>query len=258
MTGQRLISAQTTSPGIDVDLSRTIASIRAAMREGGHQAALSIDVRSRLQQRQAVLRACSENATCDEIEVEIAKHMTAYPSSRAAALTDIQVTVRQYANALEGVPLWALREVIGNISRGSVPGLNPDFMPTAPRIRQLVDERTERSDLEAREIRTLLDAPVVGADNPEMAAAVQKVIGEGLRGCAEMMRAKDRQFAGPAAPTKPPFKPMSIAELTEYYKTAPLAGRPVRNVTRNDDRNVSDDVERADAGMADYERRVGP
>ena len=260
MTGLRLISTQTTSPGTDVELSQLIASIRVNMREGGHQAPLTAAVRSRLEQRQDVLRACAKPATCDEIEVEIAKHMTAYPSSHAAALTAIKVTVRQYANALDGVPLWVLREVLGNISRGSVPGLNPDFMPTAPRIRQLIDERTERPDLEAKDIRALLDAPVVPADNPEMAQKTRKMIGEGLRGLAGMMREKDRQFAGAAAPEKAPFKPFSIEECVEMYKRGDRPGMPFRNVTRNDVRNVTvdDDIDIVDgANLSDFEQRVG-
>lgn len=248
MTALRSISTMTSSPGTDLELSRILASLCAAMREGGHQAPLPPATRTRLEQRQAVLQASAVGATTDQTEIEVAKLMTAYPSSRAAALTDVQVTVRQYATALASVPLWALREVCADVLRGSVAGLNPDFMPTAPRMRQLVDDCMERSDMEARQIREVLDAPVVAPSDPRMAAATRKAIGEGLRNMADVMRDKDRSFAGPTGAEKAPFKPFSIAECAELYKSRPLPGMPARNGHRNDERNGDVTVRNDDHG----------
>lgn len=260
MTASRLTTTTASSPGIDLDLSRVLASVRRTMREGGLQTPLSLALRTRLQQRAAVLDGSAASAAPTQTKLEIAKLTTAFPSLRGTGAADAQAMVAQYATALQGLPLWAIREVCGEIVRGTVPGLNPDFPPTAPRVRQLVDERTTRSELEAKQIREVLEAPVVPKDNPEMAEKTRKVIGEGLRNLVEVMREKDRQFAGGAAPEKPPFKPFSIAECAEMYKRGDRPGMPFRNVTRNDDRNVTDaaDIDiSAEAGLSDLEQRVG-
>ncbi len=260
MTASRLTTTTASSPGIDLELSQKLASIRLAMREGGHQAPLAPAVVARLQQRQAVLQACAAGATAGQVKLEIAKLTAAFPSLRGAGAADAQAMVSQYATALQRLPLWAIREVCGEIVRGTVPGLNPDFPPTAPRIRQLVDERTERADFEAKQIREVLDAPVVPADNPEVAERTRKLIGEQLRGLAGIMREKDRQFAGAVTPEKPAFKAFSVAECAENYKRGDHPGMPFRNVTRNDDRNVAadDDIDIIDgAGLSDFEQRVG-
>jgi hypothetical protein len=146
--------------------------------------------------------------------------------------------VAQYATALQGVPLWAIREVCADIVRGVVPGLNPDFPPTAPRLRQLADERTARTAIESRQIREVLDAPVVLPDDPQMAAELKKTVGEGLRNLAKQLRDDDEALRRPVlAPDGSGFKAPSGRDLAEIYRTRQLPGLPVRNGPRNDDRN---------------------
>ena len=68
-----------------------------------------------------LLRACVKQARAEEVETEIAKLMTSYPSLRGSSEIDAKAMVYQYAEALAGVPLWAIREACKAIARGAVP-----------------------------------------------------------------------------------------------------------------------------------------
>lgn len=208
------------------------------MREGGLTRQLSVVLAGKLSGRLDLLRRSVKQASIGELEEQVAKLMLAWPVTGGHSEIDAMLRVRQYAEDLLGTPLWAVRSACQDVSRGSVPGLNRDFPPSSPRLRELVDGYVSAVHKEAREIKEVLQAPQVPPDDPEKAAAVKKLIGEGLRSLVEVMRAKDAQFAGPPGPTKAPFKPLSIAECAEIYKTRRLPGMPAHNVaadvTRDD------------------------
>ncbi|MDB5579634.1 MAG: hypothetical protein JWR80_4810 [Bradyrhizobium sp.] len=103
--------------------------------------------------------------------------MLAFPSTRSVPVIDAQLQARKYAEDLQGVPLWAVQDACRDVSRGSVPGLNPDFPPSSPRLRLIVDGYVSAVHKEAREIKEVLDAPLLLPENPE----VRGLIREGLR-----------------------------------------------------------------------------
>ena len=211
------------------------------MREGGLTQQLSVVLAGKLSGRLELLRCSVRQASIGELEEQVAKLMLAWPVTGGHSEIDAMLRVRQYAEDLLGTPLWAVRNACRDVSRGAVPGLNRDFPPSSPRLRELVDGYVSAVHKEAIEIKEVLQAPAVPPDDAEMAAAAKEMIGKGLRSLVEVMRAKDAQFAGPPGPMKAPFKPLSIAECAELYKTRRLPGMPARNVTnsvtRDDDRN---------------------
>ena len=243
------ITTTLNSPTIDIEVSRMVPVLLASMCENGSfTEALPAKTRSRLQARNVVLRATLQPAKAEDIKQEIAKLMAAYPSLRGASPADALAMLHQFTEALKGVPLWALRGVCRDVLRGSIPGLNPDFPPTAPRVRQLVDIRDAAQHQEARDIERILTAKVVLPDDKEKAAAVIA----GFKTLQQRLR----------EPEKPStFKAPTITELGEIYRNRSLP-KPTefnkiqddgRNVTRNVERNVTPD---ADADVADHDGYV--
>ncbi|SNS36569.1 hypothetical protein SAMN05216374_0993 [Tardiphaga sp. OK246] len=233
------ITTISNSPPVDHEVARVITALRSSMRDGNCLTEpLSLTTRGRLSHRLALLQACTEQASGDQIRLEIAKLMASYPSLRGASANDAAAMVFQYSEALAGVPLWAVRDACGAIARGSVKDVNPDFAPTSARLRQIVDGITTAAHLEAKQIGVILEAPVVLPDDDEKAEAVRKGVGDAMRARANEMREADEALRRPVlVPEGGGFKAPSPKDLSEIYKTRRLPGLPVRNVTRNDDRN---------------------
>lgn len=64
-----------------------------------------------------------------------------------------------YLMALEGVPLFALREAVRRVMRADA-GLNTSFMPKAPEMRALVNEIAQPARFHLVQLRRLLEAKV--------------------------------------------------------------------------------------------------
>ncbi|WP_441277787.1 hypothetical protein AB7783_12305 [Tardiphaga sp. 172_B4_N1_3] len=161
------------SPGTDLPLASELAAIRLGWEDGHLSAPLPEPVRERLTKRLDLLRSCSRPAAVEAIEEEIAKLMLGFPSTRGVPVIEVQLQVRKYAEDLLGVPLWAVKDACRDISRGSVPGLNPDFPPTSPRLRLVVNSYVARVHLEAHEIKQVLHAAVLLPANPEVRQSIR-------------------------------------------------------------------------------------
>ena len=72
---------------------------------------------------------------------------------------EAKAMARGFLIALRGSPTYALDEAMDRILRCRA-GLNPDYMPTGPRIRQIVDEISLPARWHAVQLRRLLDAEV--------------------------------------------------------------------------------------------------
>jgi hypothetical protein len=150
-----------------------LAAIRLGWEDGHLSAPLPEPVRERLTKRLELLRSCSRPAAVEAIEEEVAKLMLGFPSTRGVPVIEVQLQVRKYAEDLLGAPLWAVKDACRDISRGSVQGLNPDFPPTSPRLRLVVNSYVSRVHLEAREIKVVLHAAVLLPANPEVRQSIR-------------------------------------------------------------------------------------
>lgn len=243
----------TNSPPADPELARAVATLRSSMRDDACLTQpLSVMTRGRLSMRLDLLRGSVKQATADQIQHEITRLMTSYPSLRGASATDAAAMVYQYAEALAGVPLWAIRDACKAIARGAVPDIHLDFAPSSARLRQLVDGYVSAVHLEARGIKQLLEAPVVLPDNDEMAKKSAEVISAGFKSLIQKLddderaeRLPQHQEAGTG------FKPLQGAALVEHYKTHGFLFRPkppVRNGERNGTVTVDDEYPEQAAG----------
>ncbi|WP_441228056.1 hypothetical protein AB7813_08880 [Tardiphaga sp. 20_F10_N6_6] len=154
-------------------LASELAAIRLGWEDGCLSAPLPEPVRERLTKRLDLLRSSSKPAAVEAIEEEIAKLMLGFPSTRGVPVIEVQLQVRKYAEDLLGVPLWAVKDACRDISRGSVPGLNPDFPPTSPRLRLVVNSYVSRVHVEAHEIKQVLHAPILRPADPAVWEAIR-------------------------------------------------------------------------------------
>lgn len=81
-----------------------------------------------------------------------------------ARVADPAAKVSAYIATLGDLPCWAVEQVCGEVARGYVEGLDPDFPPSAARLHQLGNDavarlRKEANDLHAVNTATLEQAP---------------------------------------------------------------------------------------------------
>lgn len=81
-----------------------------------------------------------------------------------ARVADPAAKVSAYIATLGDLPCWAVEQVCGEVARGYVEGLDPDFPPSAARLHQLGDTavarlRKEANDLHAVNTATLEEVP---------------------------------------------------------------------------------------------------
>ena len=207
-------SACPTSPPPDVQLARELAVVRAGMREGGLTDKLPAMLEGKLGSRLDLLRRSVKQASIGELEEQVAKLMLAYPSTGGHGEIDAMLRVRQYSEDLLGAPLWAVKDACRDVSRGAVPGLNRDFAPSSPRLRELVDGYVSAVHKEAKEIKEVLLAPHVPPDNSEMAEKTKDYIASGLQALAQKLRDDDaallRPTVAPEASTSCTISSVSI------------------------------------------------
>ncbi|MDB5652942.1 MAG: hypothetical protein JWQ94_555 [Tardiphaga sp.] len=246
------ITTISSSPPADPELRNTVAALRATLRDGACLTEpLSVMTRGRLGMRLELLRGCAKQASVDQVEMEVAKLMTSYPSLRGSSEIDAKAMIFQYAEALAGAPLWAIRDACKAIARGAVPDINPDFAPSSARLRKLVDGYVSAVHLEARSIKELLEAPVVMPDNTEMAKRAAEVISSGFKKLGKMLdetiNADRRPLAADGSEIVDAKAP-SWEQIREVYKTRNLPGIVSRNVSRN---VTSDDTVTVDDKYSD-------
>jgi hypothetical protein len=147
----------------------------------------------------------------------VAGLMTGFPSMRGLSKIEAQVLVRKYADDLEGVPLWAIQFACKDISRGAVSDLNPDFAPSASRVRQQADEHIERIEREAKDLRAVLKAKVLP---PELPPEKSSQIILGFQKLHERLKANEIQKPEPVEP-KP--QAMTPDKLKAHYDNHGMA-----------------------------------
>lgn len=152
-----------------------------------------------------------QSASRTQLEEAVAGLMMGYPSMRGLSKIEAQILVRKYADDLEGVPLWAIHVACKDISRGIVSDLNPDFAPSAARVRQQADEHMERIEREARDLRLVLNAPVLPPEDPEMRERIKFKFKE--------LRQHMHRNAIPEQPIEPKFKAPTAEEIRAHYSS---------------------------------------
>jgi len=171
-------------------------------------------VRLMLERRQYAVTAGLQGASKYDLEEQVAALMTGFPSMRGLSKIEAQVLVRKYADDLDGVPLWAIKAACGDISRGAVADMNPDFPPSASRVRQQADEHLERLELESKDLRAVLSAKILPPENPERTAKIKL----GFQKLQQRMGS--RQYVLPPEPPKP--QSLSKEQLEAHYASHSL------------------------------------
>ncbi|WP_375458874.1 hypothetical protein [uncultured Enterovirga sp.] len=72
-----------------------------------------------------------------DIGAAIATLLANYPADNASPAVE-RARAQSWAEALEGLPAWAVDKARRKWMRGEVAGVNPDFAPKPPRFRQIV------------------------------------------------------------------------------------------------------------------------
>lgn len=120
----------------------------------------------------AALSASLAPGSRREIGAAVAVLLANYPADGASAAVEA-ARAQSWAEALEGLPAWAVDAARRKWMRGEVEGVNPDFPPKPPRFRQLavamlapVHERRSRLAL----VLKAVPEPEVPADERERVA----------------------------------------------------------------------------------------
>ena len=170
-----------------------------------------------LERRQFAVAAALQGAPMSDLEEQVAALMMGYPSMRGLSKIEAQILVRKYADDLDGVPLWAIRAACKDISRGAVADMNPDFAPSAARVRQQADEHLERFEKEARDLRVVLTAKIEPPADPEMKARIKL-------GFQKMQQKRSPTYVPPPEPLTP--QSPSREHLEAHYAKHGLGFKP--------------------------------
>lgn len=203
----------------DLVAARELSIRRSSMVEGGFlQEPIPAATRAMLERRQGDVMVALQGASRSDLEEQVAGLMTGFPSMRGLSKLEAQILVRKYADDLEGTPLWAIRAACKDISRGAVSDLNPDFPPSASRVRQQADEHLERLEKESRDLRAVLKAKILPPPLPPEKES-QIILG------FQKLQQKMHKYDPPREPPAPP-KPQgpSLEQLKEHYSKFTIGG----------------------------------
>jgi hypothetical protein len=195
---------------------------------------LAADVRQRFGRFLQDTERFRTPASRSQIEDEIAALMIVYRSARAIGVDEADEVSRQYAEVLADLPIWAIRQGFALVKRGEAEGVNLDFPPSAPRLRDVVKEAMRPLMLDRYQITKVLSARAVPDDRLLPAPPTPQL--KSMRPSIADLKAKYGENWGiggilPAneiAPTprapKEPFVPLQGDALVEYYRTHNLRG----------------------------------
>lgn len=119
----------------------------------------------------AVQKMCSRlaghlaPASAEEIGTAFAMLRVQFPA-RDVEEGQARAAAKGFLVAMEGVPAFALDEAVRRVLRGKA-GLPAGYMPTAPQLRQLVDDLSRPARWHARRLRFLMEAEVERDVSPE-------------------------------------------------------------------------------------------
>lgn len=108
-----------------------------------------------------------------------------------------RAVARGFLLALRGAPAFALECAVERILSGQA-GINPDFMPTAPRVRQIADEISRPARWHAVQLRRLLEAEIEPEPSPEARERVRAMVAALASSLPASSR--DRRQSNPGAP----------------------------------------------------------
>ncbi len=91
---------------------------------------------------------------------------------------DAAAMVNSYMLALADLPAWAIERACVQAVRGGVPGLNPDFAPTAARLHEMARALIAEASAERLVIGDVLRARIEPPANPAMRERVGKLFAE--------------------------------------------------------------------------------
>jgi hypothetical protein len=212
-------SSSIEAPRPDVASARELSYRRSSMVEGGWlPEPIPAPTRAMLEHRQSAVLAALQGASRSDLEEQVSGLMTGFPSMRGLSKLEAQILVRKYADDLEGVPLWAIRAACKDISRGAVSDLNPDFPPSASRVRQQADEHIERLERESKDLRKVLQAKILPPELPPEKAAQ---INLGF----QKLQQKMHRYTPPLEPIEPE-KPIGLTkeQLEQHYSKFTIGG----------------------------------
>lgn len=110
---------------------------------------------------------------------------------REREVEEVSAAVRAegYLMALDGVPLFALREAVRRVMQGDG-GVNPSFMPKGPELRALVNQISLPARVHLMKMRKLLDAKVEAPPSAEARARVAALMADLSKSLPESRRQK--------------------------------------------------------------------
>lgn len=207
------------APPVDVWMSKEISFRKSAMIDGRLHEQLPSITRGKMENRWKLVMRSTKGATRGEIEEAVAALMMAYPSMRGLSHLEAQVLIRKYADDLADMPLWSIKAAARDISRGAVSDMNPDFPPSAPRVRQLADDHVLWCKKELRDLMTILKADVEPPADPEMRARInlgfQNMLGQMKKIQAYVVPEEEPKCTAPTAD-----------QLRDHYSKHGLAFKP--------------------------------
>jgi hypothetical protein len=118
--------------------------------------------------RLVLLNAAAAPASQDFLEEQIASLMVAFPYTKSMSKLEAQVLVRKYVQALSGLPSWTIEQACQDILQATVPGLNPDFPPAAPRVRFVANGHASGVYREIQQLSEVLQAAPSSTMSPEV------------------------------------------------------------------------------------------
>lgn len=211
----RNLSSSIEFPRPDLVAARAISALKSTIVEGGWlPEPIPGATRLMLERRQYAVAAALDPATRSDLEEQVAALMTGYPSMRGLSKIEAQVLVRKYADDLEGTPLWAIHAACKDISRGAISDLNPDFAPSAARVRQQADEHLERIEQERKDIRAVLKAKILPPELPPEKAAQIKL---GFQKLSQKMQTYSPPIEHPIPKYVAPNAEQLLAHYAEHH-----------------------------------------
>jgi hypothetical protein len=193
---------------------------------------LAADVRQRFGRFLQDTERFRAPASRSQIEDEIAALMIVYRSARVIGVDEADEVSRQYAEVLADLPLWAIRQGFALVKRGEAEGVNLDFPPSAPRLRDVVKEAMRPLMLDRYQIGKVLNARAVPDDRLLPAPPTPQL--KSMRPSIDDLKAKyganwgiggvlpANEIGGTPRAPKQPFKPLQGDDLVEYYRTHKL------------------------------------
>lgn len=156
------------------------------------EAPLPAEMRSRLATRQAQLDVALSRCPRSDLPT-MAAAVSGLLGAFGGGSGNPEAVTSKYVQVLEDLPLWAVIAACRSLERGEVDGVNLDFRPSAPRVRQVVCSLMEPWNEESVNLRQVLLAPALEPQDE----AMRKRIGSLLTGLSKDLRASAQARQAP-------------------------------------------------------------